>query len=50
MARYDFGVEKRFYVPNLSEAEVDQIVKELVEQAPTVNAAIPNRLWTVVAL
>lgn len=43
MARYDFGVEKRIYVPNLNEAEIDQIVKELVEQAPQVNAAIPNR-------
>jgi NADH dehydrogenase (ubiquinone) 1 alpha subcomplex subunit 2 len=43
MARYDFGVEKRVYVNNLSEVEVDQIVKELVDQAKQVNAAIPNR-------
>ena len=42
MARYDFGVEKRIYVPNLDEKNVDQVVKELVEQAREVNAAIPN--------
>lgn len=40
MARYDFGVEKRIYVNNLNETEVDQIVKELVESAKQVNAAI----------
>ena len=46
MARYDFGVEKRVYVNNLSENEINDIVKELVEQAKDVNAAIPNRgLW-----
>lgn len=45
MARYDFGVEKRVYVPNLDEKEVDRVVQELVEQAKAVNAAIPdNRL------
>ena len=33
MARYDFGVEKRIYVPNLDEKDIDQIVKELVEQS-----------------
>ena len=33
MARYDFGVEKRVYVPGLGEKEIDQIVKELVEQS-----------------
>ena len=43
MARYDFGVEKRIYVPNLEEADVDSVVKELVEQAKEVNAAIPNK-------
>ncbi|TNV72828.1 hypothetical protein FGO68_gene6568 [Halteria grandinella] len=43
MARYDFGVEKRVYVNNLSESEINQVVKELVEQAREVNAAIPNR-------
>jgi NADH dehydrogenase (ubiquinone) 1 alpha subcomplex subunit 2 len=26
MARYDFGVEKRIYVPNLDEKDVDQVV------------------------
>ena len=31
MARYDFGVEKRIYVHNLEEREIDQVVKELVE-------------------
>lgn len=43
MARYDFGVEKRVYVPNLDEQTIDQVVKELVEQAKEVNSAIPNR-------
>jgi NADH dehydrogenase (ubiquinone) 1 alpha subcomplex subunit 2 len=42
MARYDFGVEKRIYVPNLDEKDVDEVVKELVDQAREVNAAIPN--------
>ena len=46
MARYDYGVEKRIYVPNLEEGDVDAVVKELVEQAREVNAAIPNsRFW-----
>lgn len=43
MARYDFGVERRVYVHGLEEHEVDQVVKELVEQAKDVNAAIPHR-------
>ena len=42
MARYDYGVEKRIYVPNLEERDVDQVVKELIEQAREVNAAIPD--------
>lgn len=42
MARYDYGVEKRVYIPNLEEKEIDNIVRELVEQAREVNAAIPN--------
>ena len=42
MARYDFGVEKRVYVPNLDEKEIDKVVQELVEQAKAVNAAIPD--------
>ena len=43
MARYDYGIEKRVYVPNLDEREIDQVVKELVEQAKQINSAIPNR-------
>ena len=43
MARYDFGIEKRVYVPNLDEKEIDLVVKELVEQAKEINSAIPNR-------
>ena len=46
MARYDFGVEKRIYVPNLEEADVNSVVKELVEQAHEVNAALPNKFWS----
>ena len=48
MARYDYGVEKRIYVPGLDEQDVDKLVQELVEQAREVNAAIPNHgraLW-----
>lgn len=47
MARYDFGVEKRIYVPNLDENNIDQVVKELIEQSAEVNAAIPNnsKFW-----
>lgn len=43
MARYDFGVEKRVYVPGLEEKDIDQVVKELVQQAAEVNAAMPSR-------
>ena len=43
MARYDFGVERRIYVNNLEENDVDQVVKDLVQQAKEVNAALPNR-------
>ena len=47
MARYDYGIEKRVYVPNLDEREIDQVVKELVEQAKQINSAIPNRgIWS----
>lgn len=31
MARYEFGVERRVYVHNLDEKNVDKIVQELVE-------------------
>ena len=40
MARYDYGVEKRVYVPDLSEQDVDNVVKELVEQAKEVNSTV----------
>ena len=43
MARYDYGVERRVYIPNVNEQEIDNVVRELVEQASEVNAAIPNR-------
>ena len=43
MARYDFGVEKRVYLNDLDEKTIDGVVRELVEQAKDVNAAIPNR-------
>lgn len=43
MARYDYGVERRIYVNNLAEQDVDSVVKELVEQAKEINAALPNR-------
>ena len=42
MARYDFGVEKRIYLNDLSEQEVEQAVIELVEDADQVNAAMPG--------
>ena len=42
MARYDYGVEKRVYLNDLTESEVDQVVEELVTQANEVNAAIPG--------
>jgi NADH dehydrogenase (ubiquinone) 1 alpha subcomplex subunit 2 len=31
MARYEYGVEKRIYVPNLEERDIDQVVQELVQ-------------------
>lgn len=43
MARYDFGVEKRVYLNDLDEKTIDGVVRELVEQAKAVNAAIPSR-------
>ena len=33
MARYDFGVERRIYLNNLHDSEIDNVVKELVDQA-----------------
>ena len=41
-ARYDFGKERRVYLNDLNEQEVDQVVQELVEQASDVNAAMPG--------
>ena len=42
MARYDFGIERRVYLNDLTETEVDQVVEELVTQANDVNAAVPG--------
>ena len=39
MARYDFGVERRVYMHNASEAEVEQAVGELVDQAESINSS-----------
>ena len=36
MARYDFGVERRIYVHDLADTDVDRVVQELVEQAQSV--------------
>ncbi len=43
MARYDWGIEKRVYVHNLQENEIDGILKEMVDSSTEVNAAIPKR-------
>lgn len=40
MARYDYGVERRVYVNNLSENEIDSVVKELVQQSKEINSAV----------
>ena len=45
MARYNYGVEKRIYLHDLTEQEVDDAVAELVNQADEVNSAIPGQ-WT----
>ena len=42
MARYDFGIERRLYLNDLTEAEVNAAVEELVTQANSVNAAVPG--------
>ena len=39
MARYDFGIERRLYLNDLTEAEVNAAVEELVTQANSVRAA-----------
>ena len=43
MVRYDFGVEKRVYLNELTAEDVDAAVGELVMDADSVNAAIPNQ-------
>jgi hypothetical protein len=40
MARYDYGVERRVYVNNLSEREIDAVVADLIQQSKQINAAI----------
>ena len=42
MARYDYGVERRIYLHDLTEQEVDDAVAELVTQADSVNASVPK--------
>jgi NADH dehydrogenase (ubiquinone) 1 alpha subcomplex subunit 2 len=37
IARYSFGVEKKALIENLSGAEVDQVVKDLVAMTNQVN-------------
>jgi NADH dehydrogenase (ubiquinone) 1 alpha subcomplex subunit 2 len=44
MARYDFGVERRVYLQNASEAEVAETVSQLVEDGKKVNSAVGSRL------
>ena len=43
MVRYDFGVEKRVYLNELTADEVDKAVGELVLEADSVNAAVPGQ-------
>lgn len=43
MARYDFGVERRIYLLNATETEVQNSVEELVNQAGQINRAVLNR-------
>ena len=40
MARYDFGVERRIYLNDMNEHEVDQAVEELVNQAEKINKSL----------
>ena len=42
MVRYDYGVEKRIYLNDLSEQEVDLAVEELVLNSDQVNSSFPN--------
>ena len=38
-ARYQFGVERKVYVHNATEAEISQTIDDLVSQAANVNAS-----------
>ena len=40
MARYNYGVERRVYLNDLSEAEVDQVVGDLASQADQINKSL----------
>jgi hypothetical protein len=43
MARYNFGVERRLYLNNATESEVNEAVNELVEQADAINTAAAHQ-------
>ncbi len=43
MARYEYGVERRVYLQNASEAEVALTVEQLVNDAKEVNAAVGSK-------
>ena len=45
MARYDFGVERRIYLHDLTEKEVDEAVAELVSQADEINNSVAGNWW-----
>ena len=40
MARYNFGVERRVYLNNMSESEVNAVVEDLANQADQINSSI----------
>ena len=42
-ARYDFGVERRVYVQNASDAEVSEEVEKLIAQAEQINSSAAPR-------
>ena len=42
MARYDFGVEKRVYTENFTEEQVADAVKQLVDEADSINSHRPT--------
>ena len=39
MARYEFGVERRIYVHNATEAEVSETIDELIDAAQEINGS-----------